>query len=284
MTAPETDAALVGRLVAAQFPQWAHLPVEQILPGGHDNRTFRLGDELSVRVPSAAHYAEHVAIEHEWLPKLRSHLPLPIPEVVGQGRPCVHFPWPWTVLRWLPGRSFAESSSVDVEPLARDLADFLKALADAPHRRGPLPGAHNFHRGGDLAIYDEQTRTQIARLGSPSLRARAERVWQDALAARDATLSSWVHGDVAAGNLLIRRGRLAAVIDFGQLAVGDPACDYVALWTLFEGESREIFRGRAGIDAGAAARARGWALWKELLALESRPSEPSRHLLDLLED
>ncbi|MEM6704446.1 MAG: aminoglycoside phosphotransferase family protein [Acidobacteriota bacterium] len=281
MSSVAIDEALVRRLVAEQFPQWQDETVEQVLPGGHDNRTFRLGRELSVRLPSAETYAAHVGVEHEWLPRLRAQLSLPTPEIVGTGSPCKTFPWPWTVLRWLPGQPLGDAAA-DREPLAVDLAAFLVELRSLPCVGGPLAGRHNFHRGGDLAVYDAQTREQVSLLLSEDLRRGAVELWEAALDARNEGLRTWIHGDVAAGNLLFEDGRLAAVIDFGQLAVGDPSCDYVAAWTVFSGRSRELFRSAADVDEATWTRARGWALWKELLQVDAATPAPSAHLLDLL--
>jgi aminoglycoside phosphotransferase (APT) family kinase protein len=142
------DRALVARLIRAQFPQWAGLPITPVEPGGWDNRTFRLGSRLSVRLPSAAHYAEKVAVEQRWLPRLAPHLPLPIPAPVAQGQPGEGYPWPWSVYEWLEGESVDQAQGVDPVRLALDLAGFLNRLRAVPPMDGPQPGAHNFWRGG----------------------------------------------------------------------------------------------------------------------------------------
>src|SRR5687768_9288639 len=90
----DLNVALVGRLIAAQFPQWADLPIAPVEPGGWDNRTFRLGEHMSVRLPSAARYAAQVEKEHRWLPRLAPLLPLPIPVPLAMGAPAVDYPWP----------------------------------------------------------------------------------------------------------------------------------------------------------------------------------------------
>lgn len=77
----------------------------------------------------------------------------------------------------------------------------------------------------------------------------------------------WVHGDVSAGNLLINEGRLTAVIDFGLLSIGDPACDLVMAWTVFDDVSRKIFRETLPLDQQTWDRARAWALWKSLIVM-----------------
>lgn len=260
------DADLVRGLVREQFPQWAHLPVEPVLPGGWDNRTFRLGPELSVRLPSGPGYAPQVEREQRWLPRLAPHLPLPVPEPVAHGAPGHGFPFPWSVYRWLPGDTLAARPVADAA-LARDLAGFLCALRGVDARGGPPPGPHNGFRGGDLAIYDAETRRSVAALGDRVDADAALAVWDAAGATAWDAPPVWFHGDVAAGNLLVRDGRLAAVIDFGCAGVGDPACDLVIAWTLLDAPERAVFRDALGLDDATWARGRGWALWKALLTM-----------------
>lgn len=260
------DAGLVRRLIAAQFPQWADLPVEKVEPGGWDNRTFRLGAAMSVRLPSAKRYAAQVEKEQAWLPRLAPQLPLPIPAPVAMGRPGEGYDWPWSVCRWIEGTPASDSDGLDLTRLALDLAGFLSALQAADADGGPAAGAHSFHRGGDLRVYDAETRAAIAALGDRIDPAAAMAVWEAGLAAAWAGPPVWVHGDVAAGNLLVdRAGRLCAVIDFGCCAVGDPACDLAVAWTLFAGDSRAAFRAALPLDAGTWARGRAWCLWKALI-------------------
>jgi aminoglycoside phosphotransferase (APT) family kinase protein len=261
------DAGLARRLVAAQFPQWADLPVRPVELDGWDNRTFRLGSELSLRLPSGDWYALQVDKEQTWLPRLGPHLPLPIPQPVARGEPGEGYPYPWSVYRWLEGEPASSCSVFDPVALASSLAGFLRALQRVPAAGGPAPGPHNFFRGGPLATYAEETERSVAALGDAVAADAVRRVFADALAAQWAGEPVWVHGDVAAGNLLLRDGRLAAVIDFGSSAVGDPACDVVIAWTLFSGASRAAFRSGLAVDAATWSRGRGWALWKALITL-----------------
>ncbi len=276
---PEITADLVRRLVAEQHPQWAGLPVSPVPRGGWDNRTFRLGDQLLVRLPSAAGYAEAVAKEQRWLPALAAHLPLPIPAPVAVGVPGQGYPWPWSVYRWLPGRSADEAPPADLTRLAGDVAAFLVALQRAPGP-GPAPGSHNFWRGGPVAYYDGETRRAL------DLHARevdvpaATEVWEAALASGWDGPDVWLHGDIAPGNLLVRAGALSAVIDFGTSGWGDPSCDLVIAWTLFSGRSREAFRAAVDADAATWARARGWALWKALITLDGPHGVASRRVVE----
>ncbi|QCB94813.1 aminoglycoside phosphotransferase family protein [Cellulomonas shaoxiangyii] len=265
--AAEITVDLVRRLVAEQHPAWAALPVTPVPRSGWDNRTFRLGDELLVRLPSAAGYAGAVAKEQRWLPVLAPHLPLPIPAPVALGAPGQGYPWPWSVYRWLPGRSADEAPPADLTRFAVDLAGFLTALRAAPGP-GPEPGQHNWWRGGPVAHYADQTHHALDVLAGDVDVAATTEVWDAAVASTWHGPDGWLHGDVAPGNLLVDAGILSAVIDFGTSGWGDPACDLVIAWTVLDGPSRDAFRAGVDADAGTWARARGWALWKALITLD----------------
>jgi aminoglycoside phosphotransferase (APT) family kinase protein len=261
------DVALVRRLVASQCPQWADLPIRPVEFGGWDNRTFHLGEQMTVRLPSAEGYVPQVEKEHRWLPLLAPQLPLPIPAPLAKGRPGAGFPWPWSVYRWLDGEIATNARVADRRQFAIDLARFLVALYRIDATGGPVAGAHNFYRGGSLRVYDEETRRSITVLEDQIDAATATEVWETALATSWQGQPVWVHGDVAVGNLLVRDGQLSAVIDFGSSGVGDPACDLVIAWTCFAGESRDAFRAALPLDAGTWARGRAWALWKALITV-----------------
>jgi aminoglycoside phosphotransferase (APT) family kinase protein len=276
ITRDAITADLATRLVAQQFPAWAALPVVPVAESGWDNRTFRLGDAMTVRLPTAEYYVAAVTKEHTWLPRLAPHLPLPIPTPLALGEPGMGYPWPWSVRRWIEGQPAREERIADLAAFADDLARFLVALWGADVPGGPAAGAHSFHRGGDLAVYDRETRAALVTLGRRVDRAAAATVWEEALAAPPSAAPVWFHGDVAAGNLLVDDiGRLSAVIDFGTSGFGDPACDLVIAWTLFEGPSREAFRRRTALDHAAWARAAGWALWKALITLAAPDATPA---------
>jgi aminoglycoside phosphotransferase (APT) family kinase protein len=259
-------SGLVSRLVALQFPQWGHLQVDPVDLEGHDNATFRLGDEFSVRLPSADSYVPQVDKEQRWLPLLAPHLPLPIPKPVARGVPALGFPRPWSVYRWRPGDPATAERVHNETRFAMDLAGFLAALYAVDPAGGPAAGAHSFFRGGPLATLDADARRAIATLAHELDADAATAVWEAALATVWERPSVWVHGDITNSNLLVMNGRLSTVLDFGCSAVGDPACDLAIAWTFFVGESRRAFRGALALDEGTWARGRGWALWKALLA------------------
>jgi aminoglycoside phosphotransferase (APT) family kinase protein len=259
---------VVSRLVAAQFPQWAHLPVAPVELDGWDNTTFRLGEELSVRLPSADHYVAQVEKEHRWLPVLAPQLPLPIPEPLARGVPGGGFPRPWSVYRWLEGEHATIERIADLSAFATGLADFLAALYAIDPAGGPAAGRHSFFRGGSFSVYGREAREAISALAGEIDTEAANEVLDAALASSRQGPHVWVHGDVTGSNLLVVDGRLSAVVDFGCSAVGDPACDLTIAWTMFSGDSREAFRERLRLDEGTWARARGWALWKAVITLE----------------
>jgi len=261
------NVQLVKKLIAAQFPHWAHLEVRPVEIDGNDNRTFHLGNEMSVRLPSHQRYANHVVVEHEWLLKLSKDLPLPIPVPVGKGKPSKEYPWPWTVNNWIPGEIASCERTLDCVDFAKDLANFLNALQAIDSTNAPVPGRDNFFRGGKLSVYNNETRENIDALSDVIDTDVATMIWDAALEERWDRPSVWVHGDIAVGNLLLQGGKLSAVIDFGQLAAGDPSCDTAIAWTLFSGSSRETFKAELKLEESTLIRGRGWALWKTLLNL-----------------
>ena len=282
---PTIDTDLVRRLVHAQFPQWRDLAVSPVEFGGWDNRTFHLGDEMMVRLPSAAHYSLQVEKEQRWLPKLAPLLPLPIPTPLAMGEPAAGYPWHWSVYRWIEGETAKTARIADLGAFAAALADFLVALRGVDATDGPAPGQHNFYRGGPLTVYDGETRQAIAALEGKIDTQAATTVWEAALDATWHGSPVWFHGDVASGNLLVEDGSLSAVIDFGTSGVGDPSCDLAIAWTFFEGESREAFRTRIAVDDATWARGRGWALWKALITVAGHDAnqaevERQRHVID----
>ena len=265
MEKADITAELVTRLVAEQFPHWAGLRVRPVAQDGWDNATFHLGDHMSVRLPSADWYVPQVEKEQRWLPVLAPQLPLPVPVPLAQGVPSAAFPRPWSVYQWLPGAHASAERIGDRVQFALDLANFLRALYGLDASAGPPAGRHSFNRGGALAKFDTQTRALIDELAADIDAAACQALWQSALASRWQQTAVWVHGDISATNVLVRDGRLGAVIDFGCLAVGDPACDLVIAWTFLAGADAAAFRDRIAMDEATWARARGWALWKALL-------------------
>lgn len=287
---PEVDAAridehLVRLLLIEQFPRWAGLQLRRVIDGGNDHRMFRLGHHLCVRLPSAVGYVPQVQKEQTWLPRLAPQLPLAIPEVRGAGRASASFPAPWSVYGWIEGRRPSPDEVREDGRFATDLAGFLVTLRSAENASAPGPGLHSAFRGGPLEHWDLEMRDLVQRVSGRE-RQLAVGLWRDALAAPFDATPVWVHGDVAIANLLVQdTPRLSAVVDFGCAAVGDPACDTVIRWTQFRGAARRAFVRELRVDDATWARGRGWALWKGLIMITSKPpgqAEFARHVLDEL--
>ena len=277
---------LVQSLIQEQFPEWSHLEIKPVECQGWDNRTFLLGDSMLVRLPSAACYSDKVLKEQKWLPKLAPYLPLAIPTPVALGKPNVEYPWNWSIYKWIEGQTVSDTTVQDQKQLARDLAYFLHALQCIDTTGGPMAGAHNFYRGGLLQMYDNEVEQALQKLTNRIDTKLCAQIWNEALSSVWSKTLVWVHGDIAVGNLLVKNGRFCAVIDFGGVAIGDPACDYVIAWNFFDYESREIFKKAVSADEGTWSRARGWALWKALIVVAQLPGadasqqEKSRKILE----
>jgi aminoglycoside phosphotransferase (APT) family kinase protein len=260
-----TDVALIRRLLAAQFPQWADLPIDLVESYGTDHDIYRLGDALAVRLPRIGWATAQAAKEREWLPRLAPYLPLAVPVQVAMGEPAEEYPYDWSVYEWLPGEN-ANGTIVDLELAAVDLATFVRAL-----RRCDTTGAHQRapnSRGAPLAEGDAHVRWSVAQLGDRVDGDAVLRSWQESLDVPAWSSDEvWVHGDLLPGNLLVVDGRLSAVIDFGGLNVGDPACDLQPAWNVFAGDSRARFRAELDVDDGSWLRGRGWALSQAVNAL-----------------
>ncbi len=268
----DTDAALVRRLLAAQFPQWARLTIEPVYSAGTAHTIYRLGHEMAVRLPrihSATEPADGQADkERKWLPRFAPLLPLAIPAPLAMGTPGEGFPSRWSVYRWLAGEDATVAHIADLGQAARDLARFIAALRQIDTTGGPPAGEHNFGRGEPLSMRDAETRAAIASLDGALDTSAATAAWEAALQAPVwSGPPIWIHGDLQPLNLLVQQGRLSAVIDFGGLCVGDPACDLIVAWMLLTAASRDIFRSALAVDDASWARGRGWALSIGLIAL-----------------
>lgn len=274
MTAPRmhedevpTDEGLVRRLLRAQFPAWADLPIAPPLKVGTDNAIFRLGADMSVRLPRIDPEGQVGKVD-AWLPRLGPHLPLRTPEPLAAGEPGEGFPFPWTVHSWLAGRTVSYERLADPVRAAESLAAFLVALQAVDSTGGPTPGASGSDRGAALATRDERVRVCVDQLGDLIDRRRVLAAWEAALAAPEyEDPPVWVHGDLSPGNLIERDGEIDGVIDFGCMAIGDPACDLIVARNLLRGESRSVFRRATGVDEATWLRGAGWGLSVALIAL-----------------
>ncbi|MGW6564364.1 aminoglycoside phosphotransferase family protein [Streptomyces sp. NPDC054975] len=265
---------LVRRLIAAQFPQWAELPVTRVPSAGTDNDMYRLGERLAVRLPKNAGTAGSIAKEQRWLPHLAPHLPLPVPVPVGHGVPGEGFGLPWSVYDWLDGANAYDEPIVDLAHAAVELGRFGAAM-----RRVDANGGPRSFRGGHVTEWaDGAMESAIQGLGAEGLfdAGLVTGAWESVLRLPQwVGPPRWVHGDLLPGNLLARDGRLSAVIDFGAVGTGDPACDMMAAWTLLTADTRPLFREAAQVDDATWARGRGWALcWGVVTEHHYRASNP----------
>ena len=254
----EIDEPLVRRLLAEQFPEWADRPLSRVQPAGTVNAIFRLGDELSLRLPRREGPTEPSGKELEWLPRLAPLLPLEIPVPVAQGRPTSDYPWFWEVYTWVEGET-APVEAIDAIQAARDLAAFVGALQQVDPAGAPSG------RGIPLAERDEEIRYWLARFDrAPAVTAE----WERALAAPPWDGPPvWHHGDLDVRNWLVRDGRISGVIDWGSMGVGDPACDVMVAWKLHSRAARDAFREALPTDDATWERARGWVLSQAVAAL-----------------
>jgi aminoglycoside phosphotransferase (APT) family kinase protein len=256
------DQALVERLVAAQFPELAGLPVRPVQSTGTVNAIYRLGDRLYARLPRLQDWAEALAKEWTWLPRLAPRLSLPVPEPVAWGRPSGEYPFPWAIYRWIEGQPYSDHRVSDEGQAANDLAQFVIEL------RGIDPG--NAPAGGRRPLRELDTMTRQAIEASSGLidREAVREAWARALEAPAwAGRPVWIHTDLLRPNLLVAGGRLCAVIDFGGVGAGDPAADVIAAWSVFSQSGRATFRQALDVDDDTWNRARGYALHQALLII-----------------
>jgi aminoglycoside phosphotransferase (APT) family kinase protein len=255
----ETDVALVRGLLREQFPDWAELPLQPVAESGTVNALYRLGEKLAVRIPrNRPKLWSDLDEEFTWLPRLAPLLSVGVPVPVARGRPTAGYPHEWGIFEWLPGEN--PTPGEVPESLPEELARFVTEL----HAVDLPPGPESV-RGSDLARFDEFTRENLKALEGELDTAAAEALWDEALSLPPWPHAQvWIHADVMPGNLLLDRGRLSAVIDWGGSGMGDPAVDLMVAWNVLDARGRRIFREAAGYDDDTWARGRGWALWSGL--------------------
>ncbi len=257
------DESLVRQLLFEQFPEWSDLPILHVRSDGTINAIFRLGSDMCVRLPRIPEVDHQIEIEQQWLPQLAPHLPLDIPVPLGKGNPTEYYPWHWSVYRWLEGKNIFIEPISDLDQAAIDLAQFINAL----HQISPSVELTS-QRCGPLITQDVETREAIQALQGDIDTVSVTKIWEQCL---NTPLWNkppvWIHGDLLPANLLAHHGRLSAVIDFGLFGIGDPACDLIPAWCLFDTGAREVFRSTLKVDDATWNRGRGWALSIGLIIL-----------------
>lgn len=264
---------IVIKLIKEQFPKYKELKVKPVERSGHYNRTFHLGYDMTIRMPSNSCYVPQVEKESRWLPYL-----LPITTPIEKGIPTNYYPYPWSINKWIDGET-VNINNVDLNQFAIDLANFLKELHSIDCSGGPLGGEHNFFRGGDLSVYYKETVSSLDKLKNIIDTEKCMNIWLKATSSKWENKPVWVHGDIAPGNLLVKNRKLCGVIDFGILGIGDPSCDLAMAWTFFDEESRHIFIKEMNLDEETLNRARGWVLWKALITYDN---EKSKRVIEVL--
>ncbi|MEG0367407.1 MAG: aminoglycoside phosphotransferase family protein [Coprobacillus sp.] len=265
---------IVKQLIHNQFPQWDTLEIYPVEKSGHDNRTFHLGNNMTIRLPSSLEYVAQVEKELKWLPILQQAISIPISSPLAKGEPETCYPFPWSINCFIEGET-VNHNNIDKQTLACELDSFLKELQAIDITDAPVAGQHNFYRGGDLHVYDAQTQAALIELKDTLPIEKLNHIWQLALSTQWINRAVWIHGDIAPGNLLVRNNHLCGVIDFGIMGVGDPACDYAMAWTFFDSDTRKEFL--KSLDDETINRARGWALWKALITYNSQDKEVSNN-------
>lgn len=243
---------------------------------GTDNVVFRLGDDLSLRLPRKPSAVPGLLVELEWLPRLTPELPLPVPVPVARGEPTEEYPFPWSICRWVDGRP-AVLDDLRPDDAAEQLGQFVRALQSIGTLGAPVAD-DDTQRAGPLAGFTEQTMRALDEVAALMTARRIEPALFDPSMARDlwdAALDApvwsgegvWIHRDLHADNVLTVDGVLTGVIDFAGLIVGDPAGDLMPAWHLLSPPHRDTFLRIIGADEATVLRARAWVLAQGLLAL-----------------
>lgn len=250
------DAKLVASLIESNFPQWKNLPIKRIDHQGTDNAIYRLGDDKLIRLPRVDGTSEIARDEFSLLSYLnRFQLPLEIPKALAIGNPTPNYPNSWVVQSWIEGNPL-DSSQLNLSIAARDLGNFIRQL-----RKIPVDDARPVYRSCPL-----ETRSQAVEQVLMSLKDMVDTkairsIWNKCLLTRTSIDSpKWLHADLLPGNFLMKKGKITAVIDFGMSGTGDPACDLIPAWCLFDREKRQIFKDAVGADEDEWIRGKGWAL------------------------
>lgn len=280
---------LVRRLIAQQAPGWLHLPLSRLDTSGTVNATFRLGDDMVVRLPRTADHADGPAREAAWMPVFAPVLPLRVPGHLFLGSPSPAYPAPWSVLEWVEGSAASTDNLADVSAAAETLGDLVRALQTVPTAGAPIGGSY---RARGLRRVDRDFRAWVDRLPEDIDHSVVTEVWERCLAVGESTgAPRWMHSDLRGDNLIAHDGELVAVIDWEGCTVGDPSVDYLAAWWLFDSTSRMTFRTASGAGVSDWIRAKGWALHMAVAAIpyysDSNPmfaSQARRALTEVLSD
>lgn len=258
----EVKLDTVQNLIKDQFPTWSNLAICPVEQSGWDNRTFHLGDGMVMRFPSAERYANQVEKDYHWLPIIGAAISYDIPSPIAIGKPDHGYPFKWSIFRWIDGTTADTVRNLDLGQFALDLSKFLLELQTLNTMAAPQPGSENFYRGDSPRVYHDEMINALEVFPVEFDREIYLEAWQILSQSTWNKPAVWIHGDLTPTNILVREGRFSAVIDFGQMAVGDPACDYSIAWQFLSKSARAIFKQSLAIDNATWDRAAAWALWK----------------------
>ncbi len=265
---------LVKELIDSQFPEYSQYELTEVDFQGVDNRTFRIGNKYLARLPSAKCYEGQVLKEQKFLPLLKIHLSYNIPTFVKIGKPSKNYPFNWSIYEWIEGKSLnlvdqEIQTPVFKKDLAIELANFLNELHKIPIESGVNSGKHNFYRGSHPRVYEKNFFEDLEELKHIFNIEKLKKIWQENIKPSYKETPVWVHGDIAIGNLLIQKSKLHAILDFGCMAIGDPACDLVIYWNYFDFQSAKIFKSTLNLSEDVWQRAKCWHLWKNCFEIRS---------------
>ncbi len=259
----DIDEHLVKKLLADQFPEWAHLPVKRISSSGTDNAIFKFGDDTLIRVPRRADMLDTLQRQEKWVNPMAVHLPLAVPTLIAYGNPQDSFPWHWGIYSWIEGDNLYNNSTLDLNQAALDLAKFINKLQAFDSTNAPRSW-----RGVTLKSRDAEVRKAIDALKDEIDVQKITDVWNRCISVAEWDKDSvWIHADLLPTNILAQNGKLAGIIDFDGFGVGDPAVDLLPAWSIFTAESRDIFRKQLCVDDATWMRGCGWALSLAIIAI-----------------
>jgi aminoglycoside phosphotransferase (APT) family kinase protein len=261
-------------LLEDQHPDLAHLPV-RLVDAGWDNAMFRLGDQLSVRLPRRKVAATLIEHEQTWLPRLANQLPIPVPTPYRIGKPAQGYPWRWSVLPWLPGVAADQQ-----EPHANQatlFASFLRSL----HVPAPFNAPPNAARGVPLNQRAASAEERIQRLETKTnlITQKIKNTWNRALNAPVDVQAKWLHGDLHTRNILVENGVITGIIDWGDITSGDIATDLASIWMLFSDQNarQQAIAEYVNVSEATLQRAKGWAILFGVVLLDTGLIDNSRH-------
>lgn len=262
---------LAKKLINKQFPEFNELPIRKVASMGEDNYIYHVGDRMLIRIPRHGQYAAQAMTEQKWLPLLAPHLSVQIPKPVASGTSSIEYHWNFSIYEWITGDSLNTFSvhKVDYESLTKSIGGFLKELHSIDTQNGPVAAIRNFWKGGDLSVYTRETTNAISCLINDEDEPKALKIWEEALQSSWQKEPVWIHGDLNAENIIMENNKLKGIIDWGNMGIGDPACDLVITWTFLPAKYRHFFKSLVGLDTATWQRAKGWALWKALTTLKS---------------